>query len=183
MLDAGSPIHGIPNIAELKIAVSEIRLSTRSVFDFHKPSRFFDLHAARSESSTIRFGIGSVLADKKWGRQKSRYDSSTLRRNGNKIAGLIIPWCVPWRCGGMGNSEGGYRKHQWHMITVFHLCTAHARTRRLHSKANPCLVMTYRTHCLPRIKLYSRRITSIATTTAIKKPKLDNAPPPQCLKG
>ena len=58
-LDAGSTGRYIQYSEELKIAISEIRFGARSDFGFHKPFRFFDFPASRSESPTTGFGMGS----------------------------------------------------------------------------------------------------------------------------
>jgi hypothetical protein len=60
VLAAGSPIHDISEITESKISDSVVRFGDRSDFGFHKPSRFFNLPSARSESPGTGFGIGSV---------------------------------------------------------------------------------------------------------------------------
>ena len=71
---------------------SEIRFGGGSVFGFLKPFRFFDLRVIHSESSTTRFGIGSVSLARQKGHRKSCYASSTFRRDGNECVFLIIPW-------------------------------------------------------------------------------------------
>ena len=89
--DEPSP-QNVPDIAAPPIAVPEFRLGGSSEFGFRKPSRFFDLPTARSESTATGFGIGSVSVIDGKGHQKSCYASSTSRYINNESVGLIIPW-------------------------------------------------------------------------------------------
>jgi hypothetical protein len=84
--------HDIPDIQAPEISDSEVRFGRGSDFGFKKPSRFFGLPSSRSESTTTRFGMGSVSAVRQKGHRKRRYDSSTLRGNGKESVVLIIPW-------------------------------------------------------------------------------------------
>jgi hypothetical protein len=59
------------DIADPQIAVSEFQFGVGSVFGFHKPFRFFDLAAARSQSPITWLGIGSVSVTAKWDHRKS----------------------------------------------------------------------------------------------------------------
>ena len=60
VLAAGSPIRYTTGIATPQNSIGEVQFGSGSDFGFHKPFCVFDLPAARSESPTIRFGIGSV---------------------------------------------------------------------------------------------------------------------------
>jgi hypothetical protein len=54
----------IQNIAAPSISVPEFRLGGGSVFGFHRPFRYLDLAASRSESPTTEFRIGSVYRNR-----------------------------------------------------------------------------------------------------------------------
>jgi len=61
--------------AESPVEISEFQLGGGSVFGYKKPSPFFDLPAARSESPATGFGIRSVSVVDGKGLQKSAFGS------------------------------------------------------------------------------------------------------------